>query len=60
MTGRFALIAWPEIYRASGIMTFVVDQDGIVFQKALEPDTARRAAVCQAGKQERFATDVRR
>ena len=44
MTGRFALIAWPGIYRASGIMTFVVDQDGIVFRKDLGPDTARRAA----------------
>jgi hypothetical protein len=44
MTGGFALVAWPAIYRASGIMTFVVDQDGIVFQKDLGPDTAKRVA----------------
>jgi hypothetical protein len=44
MTGGSALVAWPAIYRASGIMTFVVDQDGIVFQKDLGPDTAKRVA----------------
>jgi Protein of unknown function (DUF2950) len=44
MTGGFALIAWPASYGASGIMTFLVDQDGIVFQKDLGADTAKRAA----------------
>jgi Protein of unknown function (DUF2950) len=44
MTEGFALIAWPATYAASGIMTFVVDQDGIVFQKDLGPDTAAIAA----------------
>lgn len=40
MTKGFALIAWPAIYGASGIMTFEVNQDDIVFQKDLGPDTA--------------------
>jgi len=40
----FALVAWPATYDVTGIMTFVVDQDGIVRQKDLGPDTARAAA----------------
>lgn len=44
MTGGFALLAWPSGYRTSGIVTFQVNQDGIVFQKDLGPDTARAAA----------------
>ena len=44
MTGGFALIAWPAIYASSGIMSFIVNQDGIVFQKDLGPETRRLAA----------------
>lgn len=40
MTGGFAAIAWPASYGSSGIMTFIVDQDGIVFQRDLGSDTA--------------------
>jgi hypothetical protein len=40
MTKGFALIAWPATYGASGIMTFEVNQDDIVFQDDLGPDTA--------------------
>ena len=35
----FALIAWPAEYGASGVMTFIVNQDGVVFQKDLGEDT---------------------
>jgi Protein of unknown function (DUF2950) len=41
MTGGFALIAWPAIFGSSGIMTFQVDQDGVVFQKDLGTSTSR-------------------
>jgi hypothetical protein len=44
MTDGFALVAWPATYRASGIMTFIVNQDGVVFQKDLGPETAAAAA----------------
>lgn len=44
MTGGFALIAYPATYGDSGIMTFIVNQDGIVFQKNLGPNTTRIAA----------------
>lgn len=48
MSGGFALVAWPASYGSSGIMTFVVDQGGTVFQKNLGPDTASRASAMQA------------
>lgn len=44
MTGGFALVAWPATYGTSGIMSFVVNQNGIVFQKDLGPNTASIAA----------------
>jgi hypothetical protein len=44
MIGGFALVAWPAKYRATGVMTFLVSNDGIVYQKDLGPDTAKIAA----------------
>jgi hypothetical protein len=43
MTGGFALIAFPARWGDSGVMTFVVNQNGIVFEKNLGPDTAGAA-----------------
>jgi len=40
MIGGFGLIAWPATYGNSGVMTFVVNHDGVVFEKDLGPDTA--------------------
>ena len=40
MTAGFALIAFPAKYTDSGVMTFVVNQSGIVFEKDLGPNTA--------------------
>lgn len=39
MIGGFALVAYPAEYRNSGIMTFLVNQDGVVYQKNLGPNT---------------------
>jgi hypothetical protein len=39
MSGGFALVAWPAQYKATGIMTFVVNQDGTVSEKDLGPAT---------------------
>jgi hypothetical protein len=44
MTEGFALIAWPVSYGASGIMSFIVNHDGIVFQRDLGPQTAAIAS----------------
>ena len=43
MIGGFALIAWPAEYGVSGIKTFIVNQDGIVYEKDLGPNTAALA-----------------
>jgi hypothetical protein len=40
MIGGFALVAWPSEYGESGIMTFVVNQRGIVYEKDLGAKTA--------------------
>jgi hypothetical protein len=39
MIGGFALLAVPAQYRATGIMTFMVSNDGVVYQKDLGPKT---------------------
>ena len=42
--GGFAVVAWPAKYGSSGIMTFMVNQDGKVFQSDLGPGTQAKAA----------------
>jgi hypothetical protein len=44
MIGGFGLVAYPAEYRNSGVMTFLVNHQGNVYQKDLGPDTARVAA----------------
>jgi hypothetical protein len=39
MTGGFALVAWPAQYDVTGVMTFVTNQDGVVFEKDLGTGT---------------------
>ena len=39
MTGGFALIAWPAQYDVTGVMTFIVNQDGIVRERDLGTQT---------------------
>ncbi len=43
MIGGFALVAYPATYGVSGIMTFIVSHDGIVYQKDFGPKTAQAA-----------------
>jgi hypothetical protein len=43
LTEGFALVAYPVNYGASGVMTFIVNQQGIVFEKDLGPKTAEIA-----------------
>lgn len=40
MTGGFAFVAYPAEYRSSGVMTFIVGTDGVVYRKDLGPNTA--------------------
>jgi hypothetical protein len=43
MIGGFALVAYPAQYGSSGIMTFIVNHDGVVYEKDLGPNTAATA-----------------
>jgi hypothetical protein len=44
MTGGFAFVAYPAEYRNSGVMTFMINQDGVLLQKDLGTATAQTAA----------------
>ena len=42
-TGGLLLVAYPAEYRASGVMTFIVNQKGVVYEKDFGPDTEKVA-----------------
>jgi hypothetical protein len=44
MIGGFALVAYPAEYRNSGVMTFMVSHNGVLYEKDLGPRTAEIAA----------------
>ena len=48
MIGGFAMVAWPADYGDSGIMSFVINQQGRVYQKDLGPSTASIAQKMEA------------
>ncbi|HEY9157902.1 DUF2950 domain-containing protein [Candidatus Binatus sp.] len=48
MTGGFALVAYPASYRDSGVMTFIINQDGQVYQTDLGPGTDHIAGAMAA------------
>src|SRR5208283_3444049 len=52
MIGGFALVAAPAEYGETGINTFIVSQDGVVYQKDLGPETLK-----EFSKMERFNPD---
>jgi hypothetical protein len=43
MSAGFAFVAYPVEYRSSGVMTFIVDESGAIYEKDLGPDTTKRA-----------------
>ena len=45
MIGGFGAIAWPVRYGVTGVMTFIVDYKGEVYQQDLGPETAQRAGM---------------
>lgn len=48
MTKGFAVLAYPADYGSSGIMTFIINRNGILFQKDLGEETARFGAVADS------------
>jgi hypothetical protein len=53
LLGGFGVVAYPASYRASGVMTFIVNHEGVVFEKDLGPQTASIA-----GAMTRFNPDA--
>ncbi len=47
MIGGFAIVAWPADYRVTGVKTFIVSYDGVVYQKDLGLNTAKIASTMQ-------------
>ena len=47
MIGGFALVAWPAEYRVTGVQTFIVSYNGVVYQKNMGPGTAKIAAAME-------------
>ncbi len=47
MTGGFGILATPIEYAETGIMTFMIDSDGVVYERDLGPDTTKIAASIQ-------------
>ena len=43
MSAGFAFVAYPVEYRSSGVMTFIVDESGTIYEKDLGPDTTKLA-----------------
>ncbi|HEX4781357.1 MAG TPA: DUF2950 domain-containing protein [Usitatibacter sp.] len=53
LLGGFGVVAWPSNHGASGVMTFVVNHEGVVYEKDLGPQTA-----AIAGSMTRFNPDA--
>jgi len=60
MTGGFAIVAFPAAYRSSGVKTFMVSQDGRIFEKDLGPGTTQLAAAIKSYDPDDTWTLVRR
>lgn len=48
MIGGFAVVAWPVQYGETGVMTFMVNHSGVVYEKDLGPRTAERVRAMKA------------
>jgi hypothetical protein len=53
MIGGFALVAAPAVYNVTGIRTFIVSHNGVVYEKDLGPNT-----LDEFKKLERFNPDT--
>ena len=59
LLGGFAVVAYPATYGNSGIMTFIVNHDGTVYQKDLGEDTASAAKAMKAYNPDKSWTAVK-
>jgi hypothetical protein len=59
MTAGFALVAFPAEYRSSGVMTFLVGQNDVIYEKNLGPATAQLAKAISSFNPDSTWTEVR-
>jgi hypothetical protein len=59
MVGGFALVAFPSNWGKSGVMTFIVNQQGKVYQKNLGPNTAKVAQEMKSYNPDKSWTPVK-
>ena len=48
LLGGFAVMAWPARYGDTGVMSFMVNHDGQVYERDLGPDSAAKAAATKS------------
>jgi hypothetical protein len=48
LIGGFALLAYPATYRVTGVKSFIVNHEGVIYEKDLGPTTARTAQFMEA------------
>ena len=48
MIGGFALIAYPSVYQVTGVKSFIVNHEGVIYEKDLGPATAKTAQLMEA------------
>jgi hypothetical protein len=58
MTGGFAFVAYPAEYRSSGVMTFIVNESGTIYEKDLGPKSTRLAEAMSAYDPDKTWTKV--
>jgi len=59
MIGGFGLVAWPAEYGVSGIKTFIVNQDRVIYDKDLGPSTTANAEAIATFNPDRTWSRVR-
>ena len=48
MIGGFALLAYPSVYQVTGVKSFIVNHEGVIYEKDLGPTTAKAAQLMEA------------
>ncbi len=58
MIGGFALVAYPSIYQVTGVKSFIVNHEGVIYEKDLGPATAKAAQLMETFNPDRTWTAV--
>lgn len=58
MIGGFALLAYPSMYQVTGVKSFIVNHEGVIYEKDLGPTTAKTAQLMETFNPDRTWTAV--